>query len=86
MNELSLDIASTILELTKKKFNNDFTEIKEVKLFWHNLTFLVISQANCKILSQKHKCTLFDFEDLQIIPTSLLQFKFDNIFTGRTPC
>ena len=79
MNNITLSISSVILELVQKKFNGDYSNVKEIKLFWHNYSYLMFSYANLKKLNRKAKAlTLNDLCDLNIIPSTLLQFEKEN--------
>lgn len=79
MNNITFSISSAILELVQKKYDGDYSNIKEVKLFWHNCIYLMFSYANLKKLNRKAKVlTLNDLCCLTIIPSTLLQFDKEN--------
>ena len=80
MNNNAFEISSVLLDLVITKFDNDFSDIKETKFFWHQLNYLLISTVNCKILSKtsKKNIKLDDFERLGLIPSSLLSFYYKN--------
>lgn len=79
MNNITLSISSAILELIQKKYYGDYSNIKEIKLFWHNYNYLMFSYANLKKLNKKAKVlTLNDLCDLNLIPATLLQFEKEN--------
>lgn len=44
MNNITLSISSAILELIQKKYYGDYSNIKEIKLFWHNYNYLPLFQ------------------------------------------
>lgn len=79
MNSITLSISSVLLELIQKRFKGDFSDIKKVKLFWHNFNYLLFSYANLEKLNKKFKnLTLQDFFDLKLIPVALIQFEKEN--------
>ena len=76
MNKMALDLASVMLEITRSKFCNDFHNIKNVKIFWHNLTLLYFAKSICKQLSSsKNGCSLTDLIQMQLIPDDLPFFE-----------
>lgn len=81
MNSISLNISSEILDLVQIKFKGDYSNIKEVKLFWHNINYLLFSYANLEKLRKKAKSiTMNDFGNLSLIPPALLRFENENRF------
>lgn len=79
MNNIAFKISSDLLDILKKKYQGDYSNIKDVKLFWHNLTYLLISKVNCKRLSEIEKKVNLDvFEEWGLIPTSLRIFAEHN--------
>lgn len=79
MNNITLSISSAILELVQKKYNGDYSNIKEVKLFWHNYNYLMFSYVNLRKLNKKAKVlTLNNLCELNLIPATLLQFEQEN--------
>lgn len=78
MDNLASKATDILLNILKAKYCNNYSDIKSVKLFWHNLIFLTITKVNCLYLSEKNKCTLSDFVSLGILPQSVEKFASDN--------
>lgn len=79
MNKIALDLSSAMLEITKAKFCNDFRDIKNVKIFWHNLTLLYFAKAVCKQLSfSQRSCSLNALVQMNLIPDDLPFFEKQN--------
>lgn len=79
MNKIALDLASVMLKITKSKFCNDFRDVKNVKIFWYNLTLLYFAKAICKQLSSsKNGCSLKDLVQMQMVPDDLPTFEKNN--------
>lgn len=79
MNKTALDLSSEMLEITRAKFCNDFHDIKNVKIFWHNLTLLYFAKAVCQQLSSlKHSCSLYTLAQMSLIPDDLPSFEMQN--------
>lgn len=79
MKNIAFEISSDLLGILKKRYHGDYSNIKDVKLFWHNLNYLLISKVNCKSLSKIEKNINLDvFEKLGLIPVSLRTFAEHN--------
>ncbi|MBD5083250.1 MAG: N-6 DNA methylase [Clostridiales bacterium] len=79
MNNIAFEISSDLLGILKKKYQDDYSNILDVKLFWHNLNYLLITKVNCKSLSNIEKKVNLDvFEKLGLIPASLRIFAEQN--------
>lgn len=79
MSNIALDLASTMLEITRTKFYNNFHDIKKVKIFWHNLSLLCFAKVICKQLSSSnHSCSLKTLAKMNLIPDDLLSFEKQN--------
>lgn len=79
MDNIAFKASSVLLDILKANYQNDYSSIKEVKLFWHNLNYLLVSKINCLMLSEKNQNVILDdFCDLKLIPQSLMTFYCDN--------
>lgn len=78
MDNLVYKVKDTLLDILKIKYHNNYSDVKSVKLFWHNLVFLTISKVNCLYLCEKNYCTLSDFVSWDILPKTVEKFERDN--------
>lgn len=78
MDNLVSKTIATLLDILKRKYHNNYSDIESVKLFWHNLVFLTISKVNCLNLCEKKYCALSDFVSLGILPKTVEKFASDN--------
>lgn len=73
MNKLTQALASEMLKITAREFKDDFHNIKDVRIFWHDLTLLFFSEITCKQLSLQGKpCTLRNLSEMNLIPDDLI--------------
>lgn len=79
MNELAEELASEMLQITRKKFAGDFHNVKDVKIFWYNIVLLYFAKAVCiRLSSSTIKCTLLDLAKMKLIPDDICSFEEEN--------
>lgn len=77
MNNIVDILAIDMLDILKTKFKDNYTKVHDVKIFWHNLNYLLFSVLNYKRL-YNDEISLNKFKELNLIPEQLVQFQIDN--------
>ena len=79
MNSFTINISAELMKIVQQRYTNDYSNIREVKLFWHNLTYLMFSYAHLHRLKKKKDSLNFkELFELGIIPLSLFEFQKEN--------
>ncbi len=74
MKSINFAIAENLLVGLKQKFKKDFSNVPEIRLYYHNLTFLFFSQLNGARLFSNKNNIYKEMVDLGLMPEYLYSF------------
>ena len=71
-------IAENLLYATNCKFHGNYLNIPEIKIYWHNIVFLFISEINGRRLFRNSNNIFLDMTNAKLMPKFLYDFYIAN--------
>lgn len=78
MNQWGKTVAEEMLRLLQDRFRADYSDVKAVKQYWHNLSFLFFSSLNHRLLCGDEPFSPARFQRYGLIPEELALFEEEN--------